>query len=43
MILGVLTVVEVVKGGRGEEKLKVGKEKLLMGSEIVGRSGTSAT
>lgn len=39
----VLTVVEVVKGGRGEEKLKVGKAVLLMGSEMVGSSGISAT
>jgi len=44
VILGVvLTVVEVVKGGRGEEKLKVGKAVLLMGSEMAGSSGTSAT
>ena len=39
----VLTVVEVVKGGRGEEKLKVGNAVLLMGSEMAGSSGTSAT
>lgn len=38
-----LMVVEVVRGGRGEEKLKVGKAEVLMGSEMVGRSGTSAT
>lgn len=44
MILGVeLTVVEVEIGGRGEEKLKVGKADLPMGREMVGRSGTSAT
>lgn len=44
MVLGVeLTVVEVVIGGRGEEKLKVGKADVPMGSEIVGRFGTSAT
>ena len=38
---GLLMVVEVVRGGRGEEKLKVGM--VLMGSEMAGRSGTSAT
>lgn len=38
----VVMVVEVVRGGRGEEKLKVGKAEALMGSEMVGRSGTSA-
>lgn len=44
MVWGVvLTVTEVVKGGRGEEKLKVGRAVLLMGSEMVGSSGTSAT
>lgn len=37
----VLMVVEVVRGGRGEEKLNLGM--VLMGSEMVGRSGTSAT
>lgn len=43
-ILGVeLIEVEVVTGGSGEEKLKVGKADVLMGSEMVGRSGTSAT
>lgn len=36
-----LLVVEVVRGGRGEEKLKMGM--VLMGSEMAGRSGTSAT
>lgn len=36
-----LMVVEVARGGRGEEKLKVGM--VLMGSEMVGKSGTSAT
>lgn len=40
---GVLTVVEAVTGGRGEEKLKVGKAEVLMGSEMAGRSGTSTT
>lgn len=40
--LGVV-VMEVVRGGRGEVKLKVGKAEVLMGSEMVGRSGTSAT
>lgn len=40
---GVLMVVEVVRGGRGEEKLKVGKAEVLMGSEMAGRSGTSTT
>lgn len=38
-----LMMVEVVRGGRGVEKLKVGKAEVLMGSEIVGSSGTSAT
>lgn len=32
----------VVIGGRGVEKLKVGKAEVLMGREMVGRSGTSA-
>lgn len=36
-------VLTVVRGGRGEVKLKVGKAEVLMGSEMVGRSGTSAT
>lgn len=40
---GVLMVVEAVRGGRGEEKLKVGKAEVLMGSEMAGRSGTSTT
>lgn len=39
----VLMVVEVVRGGRGEGKLKDGKAEVLMGSVMVGRSGTSAT
>lgn len=44
MILGgLLIVVDAVGGGRGEVKLKVGKAEVTMGSEIVGRSGTSAT
>lgn len=38
-----LTVLEEVRGGRGEEKLKVGKLEVLMGSETAGRSGTSTT
>lgn len=33
----------VVRGGRGEMKLKVGMLQVLMGSEMVGRSGASAT
>lgn len=36
-------VLTVVRGGRGEVKLKVGKAEVLMGSEMVGRSGISAT
>ena len=36
-------VLTVARGGRGEVKLKVGKAEVLMGSEMVGRSGTSAT
>lgn len=36
-------VLMVVRGGRGEVKLKVGKAEVLMGSEMVGRSGTSTT
>lgn len=39
----VLMVVEVVRGGGGEEKLKLGKAAVLIGSEMVGRSGTSTT
>lgn len=39
----VLMVVEVLRGGGGEEKLKDGKAEALMGSEMAGRSGTSAT
>lgn len=40
--LGAVLLVEV-RGGGGEEKLKVGKAEALMGSEMLGRSGTSAT
>lgn len=36
-------VLMVVRGGRGEVKLKVGKAEVLMGSEMAGRSGNSAT
>lgn len=36
-------VVEVVRGGKRVEKLKVGKAEVLMGSEMVGRSSTSDT
>lgn len=44
MVLGVeLTVTEVVRDGRREEKLKAGKLEVLMGSETAGRSSTSAT
>lgn len=39
--VGAGMVVEVVVDG--EEKLKVGSACVLMGREIVGRSGTSAT
>lgn len=35
--------VAVLRGGRGEVKSNVGKGKVLLGSEIRGRSGTSAT
>lgn len=41
MTLG--AVLMVVRGGRGEVKLKVGKAEVLMGSEMAGRSGNSAT
>lgn len=41
VMLGVVLMV-VVRGGRGVEKLKVGKAEVLMGSEMVGRSGTLA-
>lgn len=33
----------VASGGRGEVKLKVGKAEVLMGREMLGRSGASAT
>lgn len=33
----------VLRGGRGEVKSNVGKGKVLLGSEMRGRSGTSAT
>lgn len=33
----------VLRGGRGEVKSNVGKGNVLLGSEIRGRSGTSAT
>lgn len=36
-------VLMVVRGGREEVKLNVGKAEVLMGSEMVGRSGISAT
>lgn len=36
-------VLIVLRGGRGEVKLKLGKAEMLMGSEMVGRSGASAT
>lgn len=36
-------VLLVATGGREEEKLKVGKAAELMGSEMIGRSSTSAT
>lgn len=43
-ILGMeLMELEVVRGGMGVEKLKVGRADVLMGSEMIGRSGTSAT
>lgn len=41
-VMGV-TLEAVLRGGRGEVKLNVGKAEVLMGSEIAGRSGTSAT
>lgn len=40
--VGVVLGVSVEAGG-GEEKLKVGRLKLLMGRETAGKSGTSAT
>lgn len=44
VILGVeLMEAEVAGGGSGHEKLNVGKADVLMGSEIDGRSGVSAT
>lgn len=42
-LMALLMVVDVVGGGSGEVKLKVGRAEVLIGSEIVGRSGTSAT
>lgn len=36
-------LVEVLSGGKGEEKLKVGNADVLMGSKMAGSSGTSAT
>lgn len=42
-LMASLMVVDVVGGGSGEVKLKVGRAEVLIGSEIVGRSGTSAT
>lgn len=42
-LTALLMVVDVVGGGSGEVKLKVGRAEVLIGSEIVGRSGTSAT
>lgn len=38
-----MTLEVVLRGGRGEVKLNMGKDEVLMGSEIAGRSGTSAT
>lgn len=38
-----VTEVEVVGGGRGVEKLKLGKADPPMGKEMAGRFGTSAT
>lgn len=37
-----LTAVEEVEGGN-KEKLNVGKDEVLMGSEMLGRTGTSTT
>lgn len=42
-LMALLIVVDVVGGGSGEVKLKVGKAEMLIGSETAGRSGTSAT
>lgn len=36
-------LVEVLSGGKGELKLKVGNADVLMGSKMAGSSGTSAT
>lgn len=36
-------LVEVLSGGKGEGKLKVGNADVLMGSKMAGSSGTSAT
>lgn len=36
-------LVEVLSGGKGQEKLKVGNADVLMGSKMAGSSGTSAT
>lgn len=36
-------LVEVLSGGKGEEKLKVGNADVLMGSKMAGSSGTSTT
>lgn len=42
-LLLLLLVVVVAAGGRGEVKLNVGKAEVLMGREMLGRSGTSDT
>lgn len=42
-VTGVTLDEAVLRGGRGEVKSNVGKGKVLLGSEIRGRSGTSAT
>lgn len=42
-VMGVTLDEAVPRGGRGEVKSNVGKGKVLLGSEIRGRSGTSAT
>lgn len=42
-VTGVTLDEAVPRGGRGEVKSNVGKGKVLLGSEIRGRSGTSAT
>lgn len=36
-------LLEVLRGGKGEEKLKVGNAAVLMGREMAGSSGNSAT